>query len=52
MGGLAKFVSHNHDRIHYRGVILIITNQLTHAFGVSIPADESFVDKWLTWFRR
>lgn len=52
LGALVKFVSHTVMAAFTAGAaILIITSQLTQAFGIAAPTGEPFIHKWLAWYR-
>jgi SulP family sulfate permease len=52
LGALVKFVSHTVITGFTAGAaILIATSQLTHTFGIGVPAGGPFLYKWLVWIR-
>jgi len=53
LGALVNFVSHTVIVGFTAGAaIMIVTSQLKAAFGLTIPADQSFVQSWLMWYRQ
>ncbi|MGH8503982.1 MAG: SulP family inorganic anion transporter [Gammaproteobacteria bacterium] len=53
LGALVNFVSHTVIAGFTAGAaILIVASQLKPAFGIAIPADQSFLQTWLSWYRQ